>query len=116
MLAPSLEPEKREYYRLQFPRTERPLLVIGERHYEVLDCSVRGLRCIVNEWQPPLPVGEQVEGLMQFHGRAQTPIRGLVIRIQHNEIALYLPGSEIPFSLLRKEERYLTAHYRARTL
>lgn len=114
MLAPSPEPEKREHYRLHFPSAERPLLVIGERHYEVMDCSVRGLRCLVNEWQPPIPADEPVAGLVQFRGRGAAPIYGLVIRIQHNEIALYLPESEIPFRILRSEERYLIAQHRAR--
>jgi len=114
MLAPSPEPEKRQYYRLHFPRPERPLLVIGERHYEVVDCSVRGLRCLVNAWQPPIPAGEAVAGRLQFRDRHAAPICGLVIRIQHNEIALYLPESEIPFRILRSEERYLIAQHRAR--
>lgn len=114
MLASPAEPERREDYRLHFPRAERPLLAIGERHYEVLDCSVHGLRCIINEWQPPLPMGEAVTGLVQFRGRSQAPIQGLVIRIQRNEIALHLPESEIPFSVLRSEERYLIAQQRAR--
>ncbi len=115
MSDPATELEKRENYRLQFPRAERPLLVIGEHHYEVVDCSVQGLRCIVNDWQPQLSLGDQIDGLVRFRDRAQTPVRGLVVRIQEGEIALYMPESEIPFTVLRGEERYLLAHYRART-
>lgn len=115
MSDPATEPEKRENYRLHFPRAERPLLVIGEHHYEVVDCSVRGLRCVVNDWQPPLALGDQIEGLVRFRDRAQTLVRGLVVRMQEDEIALYMPDSEIPFTILRGEERYLLAHYRTRT-
>ena len=57
---PSVEPEKREYFRLKFPPLERPCLVVGERKYEVLDCSARGLRFVVTEL--PLPsLGDPVE-------------------------------------------------------
>lgn len=115
MSDPAAELEKRENSRLHFPRAERPLLVIGEHHYEVVDCSVRGLRCIVNDWQPRLALGDQIEGLVRFRDRAQAPVRGSVVRIQEGEIALYMPDSEIPFTVLRGEERYLLAHYRART-
>ena len=114
MLAPPAAPEKREHYRLHFPPTERPLLVIGERHYEVVDCSVRGLRCLINEWQSPIPADQPVIGLVQFRGRHAAPIRGLVIRIRHHEIALHLPEGEIPFRILRSEERYLIAQHRAK--
>lgn len=112
---PATEPERRTNYRLHFPRAERPLLVINGHHYEVVDCSVRGLRCMVNDWQPRLALGDQIDGLVRFRDRAQAPVRGLVVRIQEGEIALYLPDTEIPFTVLRGEERYLLAHYRART-
>ncbi len=115
MSDPATDLEKRANYRVHFPRAERPLLVINEHHYEVVDCSVRGLCCIVNAWQPRLVLGDQIEGLVRFRDRAQAPVRGLVVRIQEGEIALYLPDTEIPFAILRGEERYLLAHYRART-
>ena len=38
-------------------------------------------------------------------------IRGLIVRIQNGEIALYMPDSEIPFATLWNQERYLLTHY-----
>jgi hypothetical protein len=111
MTAPSAKPEKRELYRLRFPPPERPHLIVGRQRYEVLDCSARGLRLIIT--QHPLPsLGDLVEGQLLFRRSSHVPIRGLVIRIQNGEIALHMPESEIPFTILRSEERYLLNHYR----
>lgn len=111
MTAPAAEPEKREFYRLRFPHPERPCLIIGRQQYEVVDCSARGLRFIIT--QQPLPsLGDLLEGRLQFRRHSQAPIRGLVVRIQHGEIALHMPDNEIPFTILRSEERYLLNHYR----
>lgn len=111
MTSPSAEPEKREFYRLRFPPPERPCLIVGRQEYEVLDCSARGLRFVVT--QQPLPaLGDLVEGRLHFRRNSHAPIRGLIIRIQNGEIALHMPDSEIPFAILRGEERYLLNHYR----
>lgn len=103
--------EKREYYRLRFPRAERPLLAIDQQDCEVVDCSARGLRYILTRLPSPAP-GDWVEGLLRFRRHPHTPVRGLVVRSQNGEIALHLPDEEIPFAILRGEERYLLAHYR----
>ncbi|HRF62467.1 MAG TPA: PilZ domain-containing protein [Candidatus Competibacter sp.] len=111
MTAPLAESEKREFYRLKFPPPERPCLVVGRQKYQVLDCSARGLRFVITQQPTPL-LGELVEGWLHFRRNAKAPIRGLVIRIQNGEIALHMPDSEIPFTILRGEERYLLNHYR----
>ncbi|MFO1372471.1 MAG: PilZ domain-containing protein [Candidatus Competibacteraceae bacterium] len=107
---PHAEQEKREYHRLRFPFAERPRLIIGKQDYEVVDCSVRGLR-YASKRKPLVATGDRVEGILQFRRRTQAPIRGLVVRIQNDEIALYLPDREIPLIILLKEQRYLLDHY-----
>ncbi|HAO32913.1 MAG TPA: hypothetical protein DCQ84_08175 [Candidatus Competibacteraceae bacterium] len=109
---PVVEPEKREFFRLRFPPIERPSLIVGDRQYEVLDCSARGVRFVITRQPPPPSLGEQVEGQLLFRRNSRAPIRGLIVRIQDDEIALYLPDREIPFTILRGEERYLLNHYR----
>ena len=111
MTAPSATQEKRELYRLKFPNPERPYLIVGRQKYEVVDCSARGLRFLVTQQSLP-SLGDVVEGRLQFRRHSQAPIRGLVVRIQNGEIALHMPDSEIPFAILRSEERYLLNHYR----
>jgi hypothetical protein len=106
-----VRPEQREFYRLNFPYAERPRLVIGTRDYEVVDCSVRGVRYVSSPKSPILLPGDRVEGTLRFRRRTQTPIQGLIMRIQNDQIALFIPDSEIPFTTLWGEERWLLAHY-----
>lgn len=110
MTLPPAPLEKREFYRLRLPLPERPMLLIGERTYSVLDCSARGL-CFTFTQQPAFALGDSLEGWLQFRRHISVAICGLIVRIQHHQAALYLPDSEIPFTLLRAEERYLLRHY-----
>lgn len=105
--------ERRQFYRLHFPYPERPRLVVGSHNYEVLDCSVYGLRYIATsiDLSPSLALGDWVQGLLHFQRLPPVPVRGLIVRIQRNEIALYMPECGIPFATLWNQERYLLAHY-----
>jgi hypothetical protein len=104
--------EKRKFYRLQFPYPERPRLIMGVRDYEVVDCSAHGVRYIVAPRTLLIP-GDRIQGLLQFRRQKEKkiPVRGLIVRIQGDEMALYMPDSEIPFTTLWSEERYLRKHY-----
>ncbi len=107
------ESERRQFYRLHFPYPERPRFKVGSYDYEVLDCSVYGLRYIAAPSDPssPLALGDWVQGLLHFQRLSPVPVRGLIVRIQRDEVALYMPECGIPFAVLWNQERYLLAHY-----
>ena len=107
----STQAERRESYRLHFPYAERPRLLIGSREYEVVDCSAHGVRYVLTTPPSSLAPGDWVQGYLKFRRRPQMSIRGLIVRIQNGEIALYMPDSEIPFATLWNQERYLLTHY-----
>lgn len=102
----SIERERREYYRLQFPQTKRPQLLINENSHAVVDCSAHGVRYVTTK-ETSLAPGERVKGLLQFQHGKQTPVRGVVMRVEADEIILHIPDQEIPSKLLRSEERHL---------
>jgi hypothetical protein len=52
-----------------------------------------------------------LEGSLRFRRHVDLAIRGLILRIQGHQAALYFPDSSIPFTILRAEERYLLRHY-----
>ena len=106
MLTISIEKERREYYRLQFPLAKRPQLLVNDDSHTVVDCSAHGIRYVALSGTPPTP-GEQVKGLLRFRHGAQTPVLGVVMRVEGDEIVLYIPDREIPSTLLRSEERHL---------
>jgi hypothetical protein len=101
-----IEEERREYYRLQFPPAKRPQLLINEESHAVVDCSAHGVRYVASSGTPPTP-GEPVTGLLRFRHGEQTPVLGVVLRVEGDEIILYIPGREVPSTLLRSEERHL---------
>lgn len=101
-----IEEERREYYRLQFPPAKRPQLLINKESHAVVDCSAHGVRYVASSETPPTP-GEPVTGLLRFRHGKQTPVLGVVMRVEGDEIVLYIPGREVPSTLLRSEERHL---------
>lgn len=102
--------EKREFYRLHFPFPERPHFIVGVSDYEVADCSAHGFCCIVVPRTLLMP-GDRVRGLLQFRRHKDITLRGLITRIHGDRMSIYMPDSEIPFTLLWSEERYLLKHY-----
>ena len=101
---------RRNHYRIQYPKTERPHLFTEKQTCEILDCSRQGLRYLLSRQTPP-PIGAIVEGTVRFRRGATVSITGVVVRVLHKEVALYFPNSEIPASILLEEQRYLHAHY-----
>lgn len=110
---PAAGSERRQFYRLLFPYPERPRLTVGSQTYEVLDCSVYGLRYVFDpaESVRPPALGDWIQGSLQFRRALPVSIRGLIVRIQYNEVALYMPDYGIPFATLWSQERYLLTHY-----
>jgi hypothetical protein len=106
MSSPLIEKEKRESYRLQFPPAKRPRLLINEDSHPVVDCSAHGVRYVAPPGTAPEP-GEQVKGMLRFRHGAQTPVLGVVMRVENEHIVLHIPNQEIPSTLLRSEERHL---------
>lgn len=101
-----IDQERRESYRLQFPSAKRPQLLINDNSHAVVDCSAHGVRYVAPPDDPPI-LGDHVKGLLRFRHGAQTPVLGVVIRIEGDEIVLHIPDREIPSPILRSEERQL---------
>jgi hypothetical protein len=103
-------PVERSYYRINYPLTERPMLVLEGRQYPVIDCSEHGLR-FVRSLSVPLEVGDRVQGLLKFRRGAEADVEGDVVRVQADHAALHLKVAGIPLSIILDEQRYLRVHY-----
>ena len=101
-----IDQERRESYRLQFSSAKRPQFLINDNRHDVVDCSAHGVRYTVSPGTPPAP-GEHIKGLLCFCHGAQTPVLGVVMRVEGGEIVLHIPYREIPSPILRSEERHL---------
>ena len=104
------DPYRRTYYRIRYPFSERPRLIVDNNIYEVIDCGPQGLRYAVRG-NPLPPLGTALTGRICFRRGAEVTITGVVVRVNPKEVALYFPSGEIPFSILLAEQRYLHTHY-----
>jgi hypothetical protein len=107
-------PFDRGEYRIPYPPTARPRLIIGERELMVVDCSQRGLRYVAESGEVP-EVGSMVEGRVRLLSRgAPVEVSGTVVRMQDGEVAVHLAGPGIPMQRVFDEQRYLARHFPAR--
>jgi hypothetical protein len=99
-------PNHRLYFRIRYPSEARPRLVLGSHICEVLDCSEKGVRFRATELLRAVP-GERLEGKLRFPRGEQLVVRGSVVRIEEDRIALELSGRGVPFGVILQEQLYL---------
>ncbi|TVR59669.1 MAG: hypothetical protein EA420_15430 [Candidatus Competibacteraceae bacterium] len=104
-----MDQEQRQYHRIRYPLREQPTLLWAGKSYAVIEVSARGLRYRSSGRTPPLP-GSSVRGALRFRRGVQVNVEAKVMRVQDEEVALYL-CDEIPFTVLMAEQRYLHSHY-----
>jgi hypothetical protein len=102
------QPERRSSQRLPYRTDVRPLLVIDDRAYEVIDVGERGIRARCGDTDRWLH-GSVVQGTVWFQRDRKVPVEGLVVRAGGGELALKLAGQGIPAATLIEEARYARA-------
>jgi hypothetical protein len=98
-------PERRARERLPYANEARPLLIIGEHAYEIIDIGERGLRACCGDAERWL-LGAVVEGSVWFQRDSRVRVEGLVVRAGAGELVLRLAGDGIPARTLLDELRY----------
>ena len=99
-------PERRERERFPYQEAARPLLIIGDSAYEIIDIGERGLRARCGDAERWL-LGSVVEGWVWFQRDSRVQVEGLVVRAAAGELVLRLAGTGIPASTLLDELRYV---------
>ncbi len=102
---------KRQFYRLTYPHSGRPELLVAGKTFPVVDISECGMRLQVqqNDIQT-LPVGETVCGQVRFTDGESFEIAGAIIR--HADVsgelqcAVFL-SKGIPYSRMVAEQRFM---------
>ena len=90
--------ERRGFERVEYAPGERPILLMGDQSFEVVDCAERGLRYLPSHGSIP-EVGADVRGTVRFPGGPEVEIEGVVVRVlwqnPHTLIAIdSVAGSE----------------------
>ena len=99
------QPDRRSSDRLPYRTELCPLLVIGDRAYEIIDMGERGLRARCGDTDRWL-LGSVAAGTVWFQRDQKIAIEGLVVRAGGGELALKLAGPGIPAATLLDEARY----------
>jgi hypothetical protein len=96
---------RRNYYRVSYPETERPRFVFGTSISEVMQCSERGLRF---RTAGPVPIeGSEISGRFAMRHGCEVRIAGRVVWSDENTVALNLDNAPIPFLAVMREQIYL---------
>lgn len=103
-----VHPERRSAERFSYRSDTRPLLIIGEQAYEIVDLAERGLRVRCGNAERWL-LGSDIEGTVWFQRDSRLPVSGIVVRANAGELALKLDGGGIPRQALLDELRYVHA-------
>jgi hypothetical protein len=99
------QPDRRSSDRLPYRTELCPLLVIGDRAYEIIDMGEWGLRARCGDTDRWL-LGSVAAGTVWFQRDQKIAIEGLVVRAGGGELALKLAGPGIPAATLLDEARY----------
>lgn len=100
-----MEINRRNYYRISYPESERPRFVFGTSISEVMQFSERGLR-FRTAGLPPAEGCEVVGRFTMCHG-CEISVVGRVVWSDENTVALNLDRSPIPFLVVMREQIYL---------
>jgi hypothetical protein len=104
-----LHAERRSAERFSYRPDTRPLLIIGEQAYEIVDLAERGLRVRCGNAERWL-LGSIIEGTVWFQRDSRLPVSGIVVRANAGELVLKLDGGGIPPQALLDELRYIRTH------
>ncbi|MEZ8103517.1 PilZ domain-containing protein [Vibrio clamense] len=101
--------QKRQYYRLKYPKKARPLIRIGDQLIPVSEVSEKGLRIVRHDFSA-LYKGLIMAGILRLHGDRQIPVQGPILRFDGNEVIIKLDEG-ITFKDMFEEQRYIRQKY-----
>jgi hypothetical protein len=104
--------QKRRYYRLQYPESERPLLSFSGGVYKAIDISEGGVRfSLTTRSAAKLVTNMVIAGTIDFCGRGTFPIKGRLLRIME-DLAVIELDANLPLFHIMAEQRYLIQKYK----
>ncbi len=108
MLCAAVE-QKREYFRLEYPREVGPVAIFGEASYSVVNVSEYGVLLATDNIES-FSFDEETAMQIVFHDRESYACRGKVVRIGNNKIAMSLT-QPLPLHKIRSEHIFLISRF-----
>lgn len=103
--------QRRQYFRLEYPRTCRPALVLADKTYAVTNLSEGGIKFQADDTSPFGP-GQPVEMILRFTDGEGFSLAGEIQRIEKGAVCIRL-SEPIPLKKIRSEEIHLIKNYPA---
>jgi PilZ domain len=101
--------QRREYYRVQYPVIDRPVLTVKTGQFEVIDVSEFGVRFKRNDLYVFEP-GMQLVVWIRFSDDSEYQCSGEVLRCDQDSVSLRL-HTPIPMKRICAESVYLKLNY-----
>ncbi len=101
--------QKREYFRVEFPRSYSPSLEFDADTYEIQDVSEYGIRFRVSG-DNPFMNDELVVANIIFPDNEKYELSGQIVRIDNGYVSMQL-ASPLPLSKIREEHLHLIHKY-----
>lgn len=101
--------QKREFFRLRYPRNERPRAKLLGRDFWVCEISEQGTRILFTN-SHPVALGITISGTIRFHDGEMIEIKGQVLRLDDGELVAQLTqGPDL--KRMTKEQIYIRKKY-----
>ena len=95
----------RRHFRIQYSSSERPVFIYKDKEFEITDISESGMNLVVDE-EFTLVENQKVRGKIDFNGRNETEVKGIIRRIIDKQLAVeFIVG--VPLNMIMTEQRYL---------
>lgn len=104
--------QRREYYRVQYPVIDRPVLSAKAGRFEVIDVSEFGVR-FKRDGQYVFEPGTHLIARIHFSDGNDYECAGEILRCEEDSVSVQL-HTPIPMHRIRAESVYLRLNYKAR--
>jgi hypothetical protein len=103
---------QRTHFRLEYPASERPHLVVDKTRHPVLDISENGLKFLCTGTFKPR-AGASIRGVIKFKNGGECAVEGKVLRYAGDGGCVVLLVQGIPLSRMMEEHRLILQKYPA---
>ena len=97
--------DRRQNYRIIYPETYHPNLIIRNIEFDIMDLSETGVRFKLKE-NVKLP-GDLFHAEVKLHDDSNVEVLGRIIRISGQHAAMFMVVKKIPYQIVLAEQAYL---------
>lgn len=103
--------QRRQYYRLKYPKKARPLMCIEDQFFQVSESSEKGIRILMNNLAH-LYYGFKLSGKVRLHDNHEVEVEGSILRFDEDEVVVQL-NKGLSFRDMVAEQRHIRQKYPA---